>query len=393
MRSGVSGNSREDQSSRDAWRRKAGTAGINPVSGADNAPTNNGAASTKSAVSASGRSDSTRDEPVSGSNAASRASSDTTEVLQQADVIPVEQPAVGDGSWQQRPGSGATGAWQGISAAFTEQVHAGPATATWTSNTKAMQVIRIGLWIRIRDMVLLRESLESCVQYRSESGRAAIGHRALPQLWRMQAPYHGLQIALDATVLLRFNGLKASLSGQWTMTTASPRFETFLLAAQSLGGLGLGAAWLLSGSTSGWPLVALALLIAGGLLAVAAFVALSGSFRVVPSPHADATLVRTGIYRWLRHPMYVAVLLVLAAAACSRPSAWVLLIVGLNFVLYLGKARYEESVLMDHYEGYADYREGTLGVKPLADSSARRQGTPTTNQEQSESPSGPSVRE
>jgi protein-S-isoprenylcysteine O-methyltransferase Ste14 len=209
----------------------------------------------------------------------------------------------------------------------------------------------------------------------------------------MQTPYHGPQFGLDATDLLRFNTLKPSVPGRWTMTAASPRFEIFLLAAQILGGLGLGAAWLLSSSISGWPLVALALLIGGGLLAVAAFVALSGSFRVVPSPRAGATLVQAGIYRWLRHPMYVAVILVLAAAACSRPSIWVLLIVGLNCALYLGKARYEESVLIDHYEGYADYRQGTLGVKPLADSGARRHDAPTTDQEQSESPSGPSERE
>jgi hypothetical protein len=83
----------------------------------------------------------------------------------------------------------------------------------------------------------------------------------------------------------------------------------------------------------------------------------------------------------------------LAAAASSRPSIWVLLIVGLNFGLYLGKARYEESVLMDRYEGYADYREGTLGVKPLPDSGARRQTTSTANQQQHDSPSGPSGRD
>ena len=83
----------------------------------------------------------------------------------------------------------------------------------------------------------------------------------------------------------------------------------------------------------------------------------------------------------------------LAAAACSRPSIWVLLIVGLNFGLYLGKARYEESVLMKYYEGYADYRDGTLGVKPLPDSGARRQTTSTENQQQHDSPSGPSVRD
>ena len=149
------------------------------------------------------------------------------------------------------------------------------------------------------------------------------------------------------------------------MATTPPRFETGLIAAQGMGAVAVGAAWLGAGSTPGWPLTAVIILAAGGLLGVAASVALRGSFRVRPTPGDDARLIQGGVYRWLRHPMYVAVILIFSAAAVSRPSTWVLVAVGLNLALYLGKARYEESVLMRHYQGYARYREGTLGVRPL----------------------------
>jgi protein-S-isoprenylcysteine O-methyltransferase Ste14 len=177
------------------------------------------------------------------------------------------------------------------------------------------------------------------------------------------------------------------------MTAAFPRFETWLLVAQIMGGIAVGAAWLRSDSTSGWPRVALVFLIAGGLLGVAASMALRGSFRIRPTPREGARLVQAGVYRWLRHPMYVAVMLVFAAAACSRPSTWVLLTSGLNLVLYLGKARYEESVLMHHYQGYAQYRESTLGVKPLPGPGTRRRSRTNANPDQPDSPSGPTRQE
>ena len=151
------------------------------------------------------------------------------------------------------------------------------------------------------------------------------------------------------------------------MSSTIPVLERWLLAGQAIGGVAVGVAWLLA-SAEGWPGIALALLALGLITGVAAFAALGNSFRVAPSPHRDAQLVRHGIYRWLRHPMYVAVVFVLAAAACSRPAVSVLVATGLNFVFYLAKARYEERVLMHHYPDYEDYRTRTVGVRPLPQS-------------------------
>lgn len=145
---------------------------------------------------------------------------------------------------------------------------------------------------------------------------------------------------------------------------ARPRRERWLLGAQ----VGLGAltalAWFAADDVTGWTAPGLGLLALALVLALAAGRALGPAFRVAPSPRPGARLVQRGVYRWLRHPMYLAVALALGGAACLRPSLPVLVLVGLNLGLYFVKARYEEAVLLHHYPDYARYRRGTVGVRP-----------------------------
>lgn len=148
-----------------------------------------------------------------------------------------------------------------------------------------------------------------------------------------------------------------------------PATDRILLVAQGLGGLALVASCLIW-PAPGWPRLAAGLAAASLAIAGWAFVSLGTSFRIAPTPRPGARLVRTGIYRWFRHPMYVSVMLATAAAFLARPSAPVAIVAGLNAVLYLVKARYEERVLDGHYPEYAGYRRRTLGL-PFA----RRQGS------------------
>ena len=56
--------------------------------------------------------------------------------------------------------------------------------------------------------------------------------------------------------------------------------------------------------------------------------------RMVPEPHPSATLVTTGPYRWIRHPMYTAVLLVTSSWLMAEPT-WLRLAAWLILVLML----------------------------------------------------------
>jgi protein-S-isoprenylcysteine O-methyltransferase Ste14 len=112
-----------------------------------------------------------------------------------------------------------------------------------------------------------------------------------------------------------------------------------------------------------WPWLALEM--AGGLLGVWAVVAMRlDRLRVTPTPRQGVELVEAGPYRWIRHPMYVAVLLVALALVLHAPSAgrwgaWIVLAVDL-----LVKLNYEERLLAKALPAYAAYRQRTWRLVP-----------------------------
>jgi protein-S-isoprenylcysteine O-methyltransferase Ste14 len=109
-----------------------------------------------------------------------------------------------------------------------------------------------------------------------------------------------------------------------------------------------------------WCLAALGLLV--GVWAVTAN--RPGNFNIRPAPRASGHLVQSGPYRWIRHPMYTAVLLLgLAGALTSTlPIAWGAWL-ALASVL-LAKARLEERWLQTAYPAYAGYMGRTQRFVP-----------------------------
>lgn len=83
-----------------------------------------------------------------------------------------------------------------------------------------------------------------------------------------------------------------------------------------------------------------------------------------PLPNGRIGLVSRGPYRWMRHPMYTAVMMFMAGVAILSgswlvPAALVMLI-----ALFNVKARWEEQRLAEAFPGYADYRAATNRFMP-----------------------------
>ena len=126
-----------------------------------------------------------------------------------------------------------------------------------------------------------------------------------------------------------------------------------------LAGLALSGPW--------WPtgLVSQVLVAGGVILGVWAIVAMRlRHLRATPEPAAGARLIRTGPYRWIRHPMYSATLLV-ASGWLMGHASWLRGLMGAGlFVVLLVKLRYEERLLACHFSDYPAYASRTRRLIP-----------------------------
>lgn len=109
-------------------------------------------------------------------------------------------------------------------------------------------------------------------------------------------------------------------------------------------------------TTPVWPLPALAVFLFGAAIGMwtLAFNR-PGNFNIRPELKPDAKLVLDGPYAYVRHPMYVSVLLI-AMAAVLLYLDWLKLLcwIALFVVLWI-KSEVEEKALRQRFPGYRDY--------------------------------------
>lgn len=82
---------------------------------------------------------------------------------------------------------------------------------------------------------------------------------------------------------------------------------------------------------------------------------------IFPEPNKNGKLTLSGPYKFIRHPMYTAVLLITLSLVTNIISAllWLLLLADLNI-----KMRYEERLLLNKFKNYENYREKTKMLVP-----------------------------
>ena len=108
-----------------------------------------------------------------------------------------------------------------------------------------------------------------------------------------------------------------------------------------------------------------ALMLAGGALFVAGLLRLGRNLTPLPHPKADATLVRSGPYRLVRHPIY--------AGGIGLAFGWALVVQGGLTLLYAGallvfldfKSAREERWLVGKFPEYRDYQRRVRKLIPF----------------------------
>lgn len=87
--------------------------------------------------------------------------------------------------------------------------------------------------------------------------------------------------------------------------------------------------------------------------------------RPMPEVVDGDRLVTHGPYRWIRHPMYTAILLITVGLIGNDPALYRIVIAVALLVILILKSNREEYFLCQAYPDYPDYRKSTWQLIPL----------------------------
>ncbi|HEY6292723.1 MAG TPA: isoprenylcysteine carboxylmethyltransferase family protein [Terriglobia bacterium] len=115
-----------------------------------------------------------------------------------------------------------------------------------------------------------------------------------------------------------------------------------------------------------WAVAGAALTWAGVGLAIWARTILGGNWSALVTVKQDHTLIRSGPYSVVRHPIYSGLLLAGLGTALALGEVRGLLAVGLAFLIWLDKSRAEERFMIEQFgREYEEYRQHTWALVPF----------------------------
>lgn len=138
----------------------------------------------------------------------------------------------------------------------------------------------------------------------------------------------------------------------------------FVLEAAA-GLLGIGGPIADGGARAGLAAVGLVGIGGGGALAVLGIVTLRDSLTALPHPRDGASLVETGVYRLVRHPIYGGVIIGALGWGLVTASAAAIVGAAVFLVFFRLKSGLEEIWLGERYPDYAAYRTRTRRMLPF----------------------------
>jgi len=101
--------------------------------------------------------------------------------------------------------------------------------------------------------------------------------------------------------------------------------------------------------------------LAGNALAIVVLTQLRGSFSIMAEARQ---LVTSGVYRLVRHPLYLAEEIALVGVVMQYLSAWTSLLLAAQIAFQLRRMHNEEAVLGENFPEYAAYKRNTARLIP-----------------------------
>lgn len=135
--------------------------------------------------------------------------------------------------------------------------------------------------------------------------------------------------------------------------------------------IGISALWNLHAPSHTYLGMEIGAVLIGLVIIASAGISLQPSLRISPIPKENSPLIETGIYRRVRHPMYLGVILIGFGMAgfANSTVAWIfelILFLDLNF-----KARYEDALLLEIHPESLHYQLHVSRILPCLGGSCR----------------------
>lgn len=102
----------------------------------------------------------------------------------------------------------------------------------------------------------------------------------------------------------------------------------------------------------------------GSFVIAISFRDLGNSLTVMPESKEGASLITSGIYSKIRHPIYSAILLVSAGFLLIKMSVASIMVFGALSCLLIYKAKYEDTILREKFPEASDYQRSTNAFLP-----------------------------
>jgi len=97
--------------------------------------------------------------------------------------------------------------------------------------------------------------------------------------------------------------------------------------------------------------------ITGMIIGIASLLALNRNLSIFPTPKQTAELIQSGIYKYIRHPIYTGVLFFVFGYALYSENTLRMIISVSLYILFKLKATYEEELLHNKFANYSEYKK------------------------------------
>jgi protein-S-isoprenylcysteine O-methyltransferase Ste14 len=97
----------------------------------------------------------------------------------------------------------------------------------------------------------------------------------------------------------------------------------------------------------------------GGIIMTLALLQLNKNISPFPTPKDSASLLRNGLYKFMRHPIYTGIILLFSGYSVYQNSFYKLLVSVVLVILFYLKSNYEEQRLQEKFPDYKRYKSKT----------------------------------